>query len=36
MRQTASVARAVAWRQLHKSFTNPAIILPSLAFPLVF
>jgi hypothetical protein len=28
--------RAVAWRQTHKSFTNPAIIVPSLAFPLVF
>jgi ABC-2 type transport system permease protein len=36
MNQTASVARAVAWRQLHRSFTNPAIIVPSLAFPLVF
>lgn len=30
------VARAVAWRNLHASFTNPAIIVPSLAFPLVF
>jgi ABC-2 type transport system permease protein len=36
MRSTISVARAVAWRNLHSSFTNPAIILPSLLFPLVF
>jgi ABC-2 type transport system permease protein len=36
VRHTVSVARAVAWRQLHNSFTNPAIIIPSLAFPLVF
>ncbi len=33
---TLHVARAVAWRNLHSSFTNPAIIVPSLAFPLVF
>lgn len=31
-----SVARAVAWRQIHNSFTNPAILLPSLVFPLFF
>ena len=36
MRNTLHVARAIAWRNLHSSFTNPAIILPSLAFPLVF
>ena len=31
-----SVARAVAWRNLHNWFTNPAMILPSLLFPLFF
>ena len=31
-----SVARAVAWRNIHNFFTNPAIIIPSLLFPLFF
>jgi ABC-2 type transport system permease protein len=31
-----SVALAVAWRSLHNAFTNPAILLPSLLFPLFF
>jgi ABC-2 type transport system permease protein len=31
-----SVALAVAWRNLHNAFTNPAILLPSVAFPLFF
>lgn len=31
-----SVARAVAWRTLHNFFKNPALIIPSLAFPLLF
>jgi ABC-2 type transport system permease protein len=31
-----SVALAVAWRNLHNAFTNPAILLPSLLFPLFF
>ena len=31
-----SVASAVAWRVLHNAFTNPALLLPSLAFPLIF
>jgi ABC-type multidrug transport system permease subunit len=31
-----SVALAVAWRTLHNVFTTPAILLPSLIFPLVF
>jgi ABC-2 type transport system permease protein len=30
------VARAVAWRNIHNFFTNPAIILPALLFPLFF
>jgi ABC-2 type transport system permease protein len=30
------VARAVAWRGLHNYFTNPALVLPSLIFPLIF
>ena len=32
----SSVARAVAWRSIHNVFTNPALILPSLIFPLFF
>ena len=31
-----SAARAVAWRNLHNWFTNPAMIVPSLLFPLFF
>jgi ABC-2 type transport system permease protein len=31
-----SVALAVAWRSIHNVFTNPALILPSLIFPLFF
>lgn len=31
-----SIARAVAWRQLHNFVTNPALLLPSLVFPLFF
>jgi ABC-2 type transport system permease protein len=31
-----AVARAVAARQIHNVFTNPALILPSLIFPLFF
>jgi ABC-2 type transport system permease protein len=30
------VARAVSWRVLHKFFTDPAFLLPSLLFPLFF
>jgi ABC-2 type transport system permease protein len=33
---TRSVALAVAWRTLHNIFTTPSILLPSLAFPLLF
>ncbi len=36
MRDTLSVARGVSWRVLHQFFTNPAFLLPSLAFPLFF
>ena len=31
-----SVARGVAWRTLHNFFTNPALLIPSLVFPLFF
>jgi ABC-2 type transport system permease protein len=31
-----SVARAVAWRNIHNFFTNPALALPALLFPLFF
>ena len=31
-----SVALAVAWRSLHRLFTTPSILLPSLLFPLFF
>ena len=30
------VALAVAWRGVHNYFTNPAIIIPGLLFPLFF
>ena len=32
----SSVARAVGWRNVHNWFTNPALIVPSLLFPLFF
>jgi ABC-type multidrug transport system permease subunit len=32
----SSVARAVAWRNIHNFFTNPAMIIPALLFPLFF
>ena len=31
-----SVAFTVAWRTLHNAFHNPALLLPSLLFPLFF
>jgi ABC-2 type transport system permease protein len=31
-----SVARAVAWRNIHNFFTNPAMIIPALLFPMFF
>jgi len=34
--RTMSVARGVAWRTLHNVFTNPALFIPSLLFPLFF
>jgi ABC-2 type transport system permease protein len=36
MTSAASVAAAVARRSLRHAFTNPALLLPSLLFPLVF
>jgi ABC-2 type transport system permease protein len=32
----SSVARAVAWRNAHNFFTNPAMIIPALLFPMFF
>jgi len=34
--RTRSVALAVAWRSIHNAFRNPAILLPSVMFPLFF
>jgi ABC-type multidrug transport system permease subunit len=34
--QARSVALAVAWRNLHNFFTNPALLVPALLFPLFF
>jgi ABC-2 type transport system permease protein len=31
-----AVARAVAWRSAHNFFTNPAMIIPALLFPMFF
>ena len=36
MSDVLPVARGVAWRVLHNFFTNPAFLLPSVAFPLFF
>ncbi len=36
MRRFGFVARAVAWRSLHNTFVSPAILLPSIIFPLFF
>ena len=36
MRRFYYVARGVAWRSIHNTFANPAIILPSIIFPLFF
>jgi ABC-2 type transport system permease protein len=36
VRRFWSVARAVAWRMIHNFTTNPALLLPSIIFPLFF
>jgi ABC-2 type transport system permease protein len=36
MRRFYFVALGVAWRSIHNTFANPAIILPSIIFPLFF
>jgi ABC-2 type transport system permease protein len=36
MRRFMSVTRAVAWRSIHNTVVSPAILLPSLIFPLFF
>jgi ABC-2 type transport system permease protein len=34
--RTLAVIRGVAWRTLHRIFTNPSLLIPSLLFPLFF
>jgi ABC-2 type transport system permease protein len=36
MRRFVYVARAVAWRSIHNTLHNPAILVPSIVFPLFF
>jgi len=36
MRRFFDVAHAVAWRSIHNTVVNPAIIVPSIVFPLFF
>ncbi|HSL64655.1 MAG TPA: ABC transporter permease [Gaiellaceae bacterium] len=36
MRAIASVALGVAWRIVHNVFTNPALLMPALLFPMIF
>src|SRR5581483_5160432 len=36
MRRFVSVARGVAWRSIHNTVVSPAILVPSIIFPLFF
>ena len=36
MRRFFNVARGVAWRSIHNTIVNPAILVPSIVFPLFF
>jgi ABC-2 type transport system permease protein len=36
MTRFVNVARAVAWRSIHNTIVNPAILVPSIVFPLFF
>jgi ABC-2 type transport system permease protein len=36
MRRFFNVARGVAWRSIHNTLVNPAILVPSIVFPLFF
>ena len=36
MRRFFDVARGVAWRSIHNTLVNPAILIPSILFPLFF
>ena len=36
MRRFVNVARGVAWRSIHNTVVNPAILVPSIVFPLFF
>ena len=36
MRRFVNVARGVAWRSIHNTIVNPAVLVPSIVFPLFF
>ena len=36
MKRFVDVARGVAWRSIHNTLVNPAILVPSIVFPLFF
>ena len=36
MMRFVNVARGVAWRSIHNTLVNPAILVPSIMFPLFF
>ena len=36
MRRFVYVTRGVAWRSIHNTLVNPAILVPSIVFPLFF
>jgi len=36
MSRFVNVTRAVAWRSIHNTLVNPAILVPSIIFPLFF
>jgi ABC-2 type transport system permease protein len=36
MKRFVNVTRAVAWRSIHNTLVNPAILVPSIVFPLFF
>ena len=36
LRRFVYVARGVAWRSIHNTLVNPAILVPSIIFPLFF
>ena len=36
MTRFLTIGGAVAWRNLHNFFSNPALVIPALLFPLFF